>query len=681
MNATTPDPLAELRDLLDTEPVDVQATKDLIARWRGSTERMVQIAWQSMTDPEAVDGLLERLRAVRGLGQVIQRLEAALREQTRKLERETKEAPDPDDPRAAPPLVSESLPAITKLDGADNLLTPSGWRITEAGIVRRGSRHGEAHDVLVAARPIVIASRSTDLETGQQWVEVAWLAQGTWVRRRCPRSAIKIATELTRLSDNGAPVSQATAMDLVRFLDRFEQVNEPFLRSVRVTQSLGWKGKDGQLGFLLGHQHIRPPAEAPIDFQADDGIGDIGRALHTRGTPEGWREVEAIARKYPKLMVAVYASLAPALLPILGAKGFNVDFAAVTSTGKTTALKVAASVWGSTDEHAAEGLIRTWDTTATAIQRLAATLHNLPVLLDDTKRASNPQLVAQTLYLIPQGQGKARGNRTGLDRVEHWHTVLMSTGEHPATTFRRDGGANARTLQFWGPPLGKTTTETATDARRLQHLVAEHYGHLGRAFVLHLVREPQARETAQALYRDAQARWERATAGSHIAGRAAATLAVLDVVKQLVERWCRLRPPDGDPLAEALGAIAEGSKEADVATQVLPDVLAWAAQHRSRFYARGATEPSAGWLGAWEEGDDWSEIAFIPADLRKHLTELGHEPDAVLRAWHERGNTIVELNRSTARKRIGGPQVACVVLKRSALEARSSRGERSDETE
>src|SRR4051794_18740252 len=170
------------------------------------------------------------------------------------------------------------------------------------------------------------------------------------------------------------------------------------------------------------------------------GDEQIADAYHAAGSLQGWlRAVQAVAG-YPLALLALYAAFVPPLLEILGAPNFIVDWANRTTTGKTTALRVAASVWGKPDERAVDGALGTWDATTVWIERASAVLHGLPLILDDTKRAKNPKVIAEALYSVASGRGRGRGNPRSLAQTRTWRTVLLSTGESPATSFTQDGG-------------------------------------------------------------------------------------------------------------------------------------------------------------------------------------------------------------------------------------------------
>ena len=140
----------------------------------------------------------------------------------------------------------------------------------------------------------------------------------------------------------------------------------------------------------------------------------------------------------------------------------------------------------------------------------------------------------------------------------------------------------------------------------------------------------------------------------------------------------------GDPqvaMEEALAAIKNTSDETDRALVALRDVYSWAGQFQGRFFGRHERTgphnsvdrlPSQGWLGRWENEEEWSEIAILPHVLRRFLIGEGFDQSAVLASWHERGWTVTETGRRTSRRRIDGSTLPCITLSRQALEVGTS---------
>ena len=95
-----------------------------------------------------------------------------------------------------------------------------------------------------------------------------------------------------------------------------------------------------------------------------------------------------------------------------------------SSTGKTTALKLAASVRGSPESY-----VRTWRATSNGLEGIAA-VHNDGLLILDELHQCDPKEAGEVCYMLGNGQGKARASRTGTARRPlTWRLWFLSSGE------------------------------------------------------------------------------------------------------------------------------------------------------------------------------------------------------------------------------------------------------------
>jgi hypothetical protein len=141
---------------------------------------------------------------------------------------------------------------------------------------------------------------------------------------------------------------------------------------------------------------------------------------------------------------------------------------------------------GDPDEKHPASVVQSWDATKVWIEKAAAMLNGLPLILDDTKLAGtgkNKEFAAaeisQVLYQIAQGRGRGRGSLNGTRSTGSWRTILLSTGEQSAVDFTGDGGSRARVISFWGLPFEKADETTVSIVQEINLAVKENYGHAG----------------------------------------------------------------------------------------------------------------------------------------------------------------------------------------------------------
>lgn len=202
----------------------------------------------------------------------------------------------------------------------------------------------------------------------------------------------------------------------------------PVKARARCVQRLGWYG-----AVFVTPGRVYGDGGELVVFQNTHAMEP---ALSQTGSAEEWREqVAALARGNTRLMFAICTAFAATLADIAGEDSGGFHFRGASSCGKSTALKVAASVWGNPTRY-----MRLWRATANGLEGLAA-LHNDGLLILDEISQCDPREAGAAAYMLANGQGKTRAGRTGTARqAERWRLLLLSSGEESlAAMMQREG--------------------------------------------------------------------------------------------------------------------------------------------------------------------------------------------------------------------------------------------------
>ncbi|MFP3801154.1 DUF927 domain-containing protein [Paraburkholderia sp. SIMBA_027] len=199
-----------------------------------------------------------------------------------------------------------------------------------------------------------------------------------------------------------------------------------------LVRSVGWNGPL----FVQATRVYGQGAEAV----ALDPDAPACAAFEQRGTLEQWNaQIGRHCENNSRLMLAVCLSLAGPLLHLVGNEPGGVHLVGQSSVGKTTAMRVAASVWGSV-----AGFVRSWRSTSNGLEAVAASLNDCVLLLDEMNQAT-PLEAGEAVYMLGNGQGKVRMTRTGAGgRLYQWRLLFMSTGEIPLQQHIESVGKKAR---------------------------------------------------------------------------------------------------------------------------------------------------------------------------------------------------------------------------------------------
>ena len=266
------------------------------------------------------------------------------------------------------------------------------------------------------------------------------------------------------LSDLGLSVNELNFKDMIYYFDLFIGLND--LERCSMAERLGWIGDRFVNPYDSGDLVVAPP-----------GISEQQtlKAFRMKGSLESWqREVYDKVKIHPKIVFLIFASLASVILKDLGVTPFIVDLSGSTSQGKTTALRVAASVWGD------EGLLREWNMTRVSVERKAAFLNNFPLFLDDTRKAEE-KILQSVIYQFSGGRAKGRGALIGGQEEATWDNILISTGEVSLSEFSGGAaGASARVISLTDEPFGKVSPE---HFKTIYKAIEANFGSLGASFL------------------------------------------------------------------------------------------------------------------------------------------------------------------------------------------------------
>lgn len=180
---------------------------------------------------------------------------------------------------------------------------------------------------------------------------------------------------------------------------------------------LGWHGSQ----YILPDESIGETEEITV-FQ---NSGYLEPAYSQTGTLQDWQtHVAALAAGNSRMVFSISVAFASILANITGIESGGFHLRGSSSSGKTTALHLAASVFGHPSRY-----IRLWRTTANGLEGLAA-LHNDGLLILDELSQADPKEAGEAAYMLANGHGKTRATRTGAARkAATWRLMFLSAGE------------------------------------------------------------------------------------------------------------------------------------------------------------------------------------------------------------------------------------------------------------
>lgn len=399
---------------------------------------------------------------------------------------------------------------------------------------------------------LLVTKLQRQISTGLCFVAVAWCERGQWQKIIVPRETIADTHRITTLTRHGLPITSICAKMIVNYLALFIEANE--LPTERIAL------KQGKLpdGWVIGETCL---TDSPTVYDGQK----LG--IEQQGSLEEYLDVIDGIQHHPGALIAWYASIASPLCVVYGADGFVIDYHGKTTVGKTTSLKIAASVWGNFN------LIQKWNTTEYYREQQAAALQNYPLLLDDHKdfngfRVDGDHPITKSIYQLADGIGRGRGKKDGgFTTPDTWRLITFSTGEQSLLDYDQSEGSAVRCISFQGSPFSDGASEYIRKLRGLR----EHYGHIGRLAIENINTVDLSR------YRFWREQYLQGLSSEKlktgIADRVCSHLAVIHCAAEWIHAICKL-PWEFDQrnLIATLLSTASTVNKADRTSSVLEDI-------------------------------------------------------------------------------------------------------------
>jgi len=290
------------------------------------------------------------------------------------------------------------------------------------------------------ARPIKVCSEMRVIATtrnkkSEQWGRVVQFDDLDGVRHEVTIPAGRLSgdgADLRRdLADLGLIIGTGLAAKN-RLLEYIQESNPK--KRARCVQQTGWFNDV----FVMPNQTIGESDESVV-YQPES----LAECQYSqRGELEDWRDnVASLCAGNSRLIFAVSASLAGMMLNHAAQESGGFHFVGSSSTGKSTAQLVAASVYGG------PSFKQSWRATGNSLEGTCS-LHNDAALILDEMAEVEPKEVGSIVYMIGNGTGKGRATRNGSTKPRKtWRIMVISSGEIGLAQHMQDGGKKAKAGQ------------------------------------------------------------------------------------------------------------------------------------------------------------------------------------------------------------------------------------------
>ncbi len=313
-----------------------------------------------------------------------------------------------------------------------------GYRIGHDGVYKLPPPDSAKPPTLICGR-LFVSALARDPNGNSMGLLLCWVDRDGNTRE-CALEAKRLYEDekgvIAELADSGLYIDPAHTKSVLQYLANFNTDKRAL--AVRAT---GWQGECFVLaaGEVLKPDHI---TDRIVSYDASNSGASI------KGTISQWQANNAkLCVGNPVLSFAVSAALAAPLLEPLGAEGFGFHYQGRSSSGKSTALMLASSVYGK-GSSGADGYCGSWNGTVNAVESILARRNSLLLALDELSQANDPKTIAGTIMAIGNGAGKARLTKEATERAaKTFRSVVLSSGERtPAKELERLAKGNTASL-------------------------------------------------------------------------------------------------------------------------------------------------------------------------------------------------------------------------------------------
>ncbi|CAM4214652.1 hypothetical protein BAMA_02055 [Bacillus manliponensis] len=474
----------------------------------------------------------------------------------------------------------------------------------------------EEQNISVARHVPYLKRELCNIEKPQVYYELTWNNRGKNVTELVTAGSLATKREMMPLAEKSFPVNDNNVKQLIDYFDKVLASNEI---------ETGWMVE--RLGHIK-NDCIHPLIEKGYDIlPADLGDRQLLEAFQSKGTVQGWIDgVFNRIKSHPRALFFVLSSFASIFLHDLKIDPFIVELAGSTSTGKTTAMKVAASVWGTNQ------LINEFNSTKTSVERKSAFLNSFPLYLDDSRKADE-RLLQSFVYHFSGGRSKGRGTLNGSQLEYTWKNICLATGEISLNDYSaKAGGVAARIISLTDSPFIEVGHSFFED---LYKSMENNYGLVGVEFFKQYQENKERWLPQFYKFKDL---YMKKSQGNEVLTRLALYYSVVHFTGSIVKEIFNL-DLDLNKIYSLFDEMADNNKAIDKPKQFLEEILNDLDSNRQTIFYDNHFTPNS--IHAVYKNKA-NCLYLTPSYLSKFL---GSEEKTIRKEWLKRGITIASGNK------------------------------------
>ncbi|MCI2026170.1 MAG: DUF927 domain-containing protein [Clostridiales bacterium] len=530
--------------------------------------------------------------------------------------------------------------SLTRFTNQPIELDSGEWHADDFGVYCYNRDGAEEY---ACPHPIIPVERLVNIDSGVEKLKIAFCkGDKRWRSIIAEKSVLASRQKILQLADQGVAVTSESAASLVRYLSDIENLNYTEIPEKKSVSRLGYIPEEGFSPYVEG-----------LIFDGDVNFKHIFNSVQHHGNRQEWYSLaKQIRLGNVMARIVLASSFASVLVHPCGALPFFVHlWGGESGTGKTVALMLAASVWGSPEMGR---YIQTFNSTVVGREKLAAFLNHLPLCVDELQLAKDARgKMMFDVYALAEGVGRTRGNKNGgVDQTPTWSNCILTTGETPITGNGSGAGAINRVIEI----ECQSAEKIIEDGHSVSNIVKKNYGFAGQEFVAKLYSDGEDNVSqCAALYKD----FFKQLSDNDTTEKQAMAAAVVLTADKLATEWLFR-----DNKALTVKEIA----------QFLASKAAVSSGERGyRYMCDWVTQNANRMRLDTDQGDVFglvqNDVAFVISSVfRKAAEDGGFSSPALLSYLKQRGLIETRGRAYTKCKRINGVATECVCMQLPKVE-------------
>lgn len=483
----------------------------------------------------------------------------------------------------------------------------------------------------------IIDCEYIDIDSKEIYFNLNFSVQDTDLNLKVTAEQITQKRELLNLARKRLDVNDNNASILIEFIAQFRRLNS--IKPVKVSTRLGH----------IGDSFITPYCSDTKVFANDGGFETVLNNFKQKGTTNDYlNKVFNQIKDEPMMMNVFYASCGSILLKYFDVEPFVVDLSGKTSTGKTTALKIASTVWGNSN------LYVEWNTTVSFVERYAEFMNSFPLLLDDTSKADK-SILGAIVYNHTGGKGKGRSNqKLTVDILKTWQNILISSGEVSLSDYSENkAGMAARVVTLQEAPF-KPNYPFIDIYKGLK----EAYGTFGNLFHEQFKTD---KKRYLDIFEKAQIKYMDKAEDNEVLKRLCRPFAMLETSGKIVNDIEGYEHDYEEHVEIAFKQLIESNVNIDKPKQLLISVLEHLNSHRQHLLNGNSSNQYSYEIGIIKK----DFVGIYKDNLHKILKE---ELNTIIKQWIERGYLITNGSGNQKSVKHGNDILRVYAIKMSVIE-------------